>query len=179
MPEEFYSFERALRELQVREEELKRLVSAGEIRAFRDGDTMKLRREDVEKMRKRAARQGEVVDLGEEVPVASEEEPGMATAQISEEDTLLAEGEAILAEAIDLPGGEGAAVPAAPIRARARAAGARAETAEAVEGLGLRVALVGTTFLLVLAGFAAYGASNVDASGLAGSIAEMVRGMMQ
>ena len=45
---EFYSFDEALKELRLKEEELKRLVSEGEIRAFREGDTMKLRKADVE-----------------------------------------------------------------------------------------------------------------------------------
>ena len=48
MSDEFYNFERALDELKLKEEELKRLVSEGEIRAFREGDTMRLRRADVE-----------------------------------------------------------------------------------------------------------------------------------
>ena len=38
--EDFLSFEKALRELQLRSEELKKLVSEGEIRAYRDGDSM-------------------------------------------------------------------------------------------------------------------------------------------
>ena len=46
--EEFFSFDEALDQLRLKEEELKRLVSEGEIRAFRDGETMKLRRTDVE-----------------------------------------------------------------------------------------------------------------------------------
>ena len=34
MSKDFYSFEKVLRELQMQEEELKKLVSEGEIRAF-------------------------------------------------------------------------------------------------------------------------------------------------
>ncbi|MCI0586947.1 MAG: hypothetical protein L0323_08930 [Planctomycetes bacterium] len=172
MAEEFYSFERALRELQMREEELKRLVSAGEIRAVRDGDLVKLRREDIERMRTR--RGGEVVDLGEEIPIVSEEDPGMATAQISEADTLLEEEPAV-AEAIELPVEEAAPAVAAP-RARARAP-VPVETAS--EGMGMRLCLVVTSVLLVLAGFVAHGAANVQATGIAGGIANFVKGMMQ
>ena len=40
-------YEKALRELKMRSEELKKLVSEGEIRAFRDGDSMKFRRDDI------------------------------------------------------------------------------------------------------------------------------------
>lgn len=175
MAEEFYSFERALRELQMREEELKRLVSAGEIRAVRDGDLVKLRREDIERMRSR--RGGEVVDLGEEIPIASEEDPGMATAQISEADTLLEEEPAV-AEAIELPVEEAApvAAAAAPARARARAP---IQVEEGSEGVGMRLCLVATSVLLVLAGFVAHGVANVDATGIAGGIANFVKGMMQ
>ena len=63
MAEEFFSFEQALDELRLKEEELKRLVSEGEIRAFREGETMKLRKADVENLRSELS--GEVVDLGD------------------------------------------------------------------------------------------------------------------
>ena len=63
MADDFDSFDEALEELKLKEEELKRLVSEGEIRAFRKGDTMKLRRADVETLR--AALDGDLVDLGD------------------------------------------------------------------------------------------------------------------
>lgn len=63
MADDFYSFDEALEELKLKEEELKRLVSEGEIRAFRKGDTMKLRRADVETLR--AELDGDLVDLGD------------------------------------------------------------------------------------------------------------------
>ncbi len=94
MPEkEFFSFEEALHELRLKEEELRRLVSEGEIRAFRDGDTMKLRRSDVENLRSELSG-GEVVDLGapaEELVFEDDTDldAGMATEEISEADTLL------------------------------------------------------------------------------------------
>ena len=85
---EFYSFEEALRELSLREEELKRLVSEGEIRAFRDAGTMKLRRADVDTLRKELSG-GDVVDLGEggetvvfEDDAMTTQEIGMATEEI-------------------------------------------------------------------------------------------------
>src|SRR4029077_10315216 len=93
--EQFYSFEEALRELRLKEEELRRLVSEGEIRAFREGDTMKLRRSDVENLRSELSG-GEVVDLGgagEELVFEDDTDldAGMATEEISEADTLLEE----------------------------------------------------------------------------------------
>ena len=45
--DDFVSFEKALRDLNLQSEELKKLVSEGEIRAFRDGQSMKFRKEDV------------------------------------------------------------------------------------------------------------------------------------
>ena len=97
MPEQdFFSFDEALNQLNLKEEELKRLVSEGEIRAFREGDTMKLRRADVENLKKELMG-GEVVDLGgagEDVVFEDDlelEEAGMATEEIFDMDTLLEE----------------------------------------------------------------------------------------
>jgi excisionase family DNA binding protein len=92
---EFYSFEEALKELRLKEEELKRLVSEGEIRAFREGETMKLRKADVESLRKELSG-GEVVELGgtsEEFVFEDDTEldAGMKTEEISEADTLIEE----------------------------------------------------------------------------------------
>ncbi|MCC6405945.1 MAG: hypothetical protein IT453_02180 [Planctomycetes bacterium] len=92
---EFYSFEEALKELRLKEEELKRLVSEGEIRAFREGETMKLRKADVESLRQELSG-GEVVELGgttEELVFEDDTEmdAGMKTEEISEADTILEE----------------------------------------------------------------------------------------
>lgn len=87
--DDFISFEKALRDLKLRSEELRKLVSEGEIRAFRDGpDSMKFRREDVEALTTKS--KGE-----EELAFADslEDDTGMVTEQLSAEDTLLAEVE--------------------------------------------------------------------------------------
>ena len=65
MADDFYSFDEALDELKLKEEELKRLVSEGELRAFRKGDTMKIRRADVELLRSEL--DSDVADLDETV----------------------------------------------------------------------------------------------------------------
>jgi hypothetical protein len=52
MADQFYTFEDVLRELQIDEDELKRLVSQGELRGFRDGASMKFRRDDVDRLKK-------------------------------------------------------------------------------------------------------------------------------
>jgi excisionase family DNA binding protein len=93
--DEFFSFEEALDRLRLKEEELKRLVSEGEIRAFREGETMKLRRADVDSLR-RELMGGDVVDLddaADEQLVLEDEfaDPGMATEELSGADTLLEE----------------------------------------------------------------------------------------
>lgn len=49
---DYFSFEDVLNELNVDEDELKRMVSEGELRAFRDDNKMKFRKDDVENLRK-------------------------------------------------------------------------------------------------------------------------------
>ena len=86
MSEQFYSFERALRELKLKSEELKRLVSEDQIRAIRDKGSMKFRKEDVDRLA--SARGGEdELELSE----PAEGDAGMQTTQLSEDDTLLTE----------------------------------------------------------------------------------------
>ncbi len=84
--DDFVSFEKALRDLKLKSEELKRLVSEGEIRAFRDGQSMKFRREDVDALISREAGEEELV-----LADALEDDTGMVTEELSEEDTLLVE----------------------------------------------------------------------------------------
>ena len=63
---EFYSFGEVLKRLNIDETKLKRLVSEGEIRAFREGDQMKFRKADIENLDLTGARSEEetgVIDL--------------------------------------------------------------------------------------------------------------------
>lgn len=86
MADDFYSFDEALNELKLKEEELKRLVSEGEIRAFRKGDTMKLRRKDVEELR--AELDSDIVELGDtvdELVFEDDGDAGMATQELDVE----------------------------------------------------------------------------------------------
>jgi len=57
---EYYSFEEVLKDLKLEENELKRLVSAGEIRAFRDKNTMRFKAEDVARLRSTESESGDV-----------------------------------------------------------------------------------------------------------------------
>lgn|GEM_PF-694585 len=98
--DEFFSFDEALDRLRLKEEELKRLVSEGEIRAFRDGETMKLRRTDVDNLR-RELMGGDVVDLDDSSDDVVLADPGMVTEELSAADTLLEE-ETLLTEELDV-----------------------------------------------------------------------------
>ncbi|MGE0192695.1 MAG: helix-turn-helix domain-containing protein [Planctomycetota bacterium] len=55
---EFYSFDEVLRQLSIDENRLKRLVSEGEIRAFREGGQMKFKRSEIDNLAGRGGRSG-------------------------------------------------------------------------------------------------------------------------
>ncbi|MCF6227352.1 MAG: hypothetical protein L3J82_01635 [Planctomycetes bacterium] len=61
----YKSFEDVLNDLDMDEDELKRLVSEGQIRAFRDDDRMKFRSEDVQSLNSARVGGGDDLDLGE------------------------------------------------------------------------------------------------------------------
>lgn len=86
--EEYVSFEKALRDLKLRSEELRKLVSEGDIRAFRDGESMKFRQEDVQALQQRKKGEEELAFAD-----ALEDDTGMVTEELSAEDTLLADDE--------------------------------------------------------------------------------------
>ncbi len=155
MADDFYSFDEALEELKLKEEELKRLVSEGEIRAFRKGDTMKLRRADVETLR--AELDGDLVDLGDTVDeLVFEDESdlggdtGMATQELDVE-TLVDDGVEEVAE-LELddiedtsPRRSSARASSAPIKRQSAVAAAVADEEEEptwVKGVAILTALV-------------------------------------
>lgn len=169
---DFYNFDEALDHLRLKDEELKRLVSEGEIRAFREGDTMKLRREDVEHL-KRELMGGEVVDLGGADEIVFEDdipEAGMATEEISDMDTLLDEDveEIEVGAASGRSSSGGAAAPAARPRPKA------AVEEEATEGMGFLIAAIATTLVMILAMPIVLSHSKGTPSDFAKSIAGMV-----
>ena len=112
---EFYTFDEVLRQLNIDENRLKRLVSEGEIRAFREGDQMKFKRAEIDNLAGKGGR-GSTSDtslteisLEDDAPPkkggAKEtltddllEEPdltkraGMKTAEISSQDTFIDQG---------------------------------------------------------------------------------------
>ncbi|HED64800.1 MAG TPA: hypothetical protein ENJ09_04505 [Planctomycetes bacterium] len=173
MSDEFYNFDEALDQLNLKEEELKRLVSEGEIRAFRDGDTMKLRRQDVESLRGELMG-GEVVDLqgaGDEIVFEDDldlEETGMATEEISEMDTLLEEDVPDVEEEEDFE--EETVSSRAPVRRSAP----QEETDP--EGVFMRAVAILTTLILILSLPIVISISTGTTSDLAASIAGMFTG---
>jgi hypothetical protein len=174
--EEFISFDKVLRDLQLQEDELKRLVSEGEIRAFRDQDKMKFKREDVERFRRaRAAAKDETLSK-EEVPEElvfdeddSNQEVGMATAAIAD-DSFLEEEAAPEAAA---------AATKAPGRPARAAAGARkrvlVEDEQEAEGALWKVAIIAATLVLLIGCMVAMDATRATPSGLTEPFANMFR----
>ncbi len=109
---EFYTFQEVLKQLNIDGQKLKRLVSEGEIRAFREGDEMKFKRSDIDSLDISDVEEGEtreislddtggeasetltddlIFDEGDELDLSSDD-AGMATAEISSQDTFVDEG---------------------------------------------------------------------------------------
>ncbi len=101
MADDYVSFENALRELALTAEQLKRLVSEGEVRAIRgEQNSMKFRREEIERLKQDTGKTIQytepsadtltddlLFDESNDLDVSDE---GMATAQISSGDTFVA-----------------------------------------------------------------------------------------
>lgn len=172
---DFSSFDDALKKLELEEEDLKRLISAGEIRAFREGSNMRLRVEDVSKVADQLGIGGSIAeeDAGEVLEVEDLvldelEDAGMATTQLSEEDTLLDDAVEELEVAPAAP-----AAKAAPRRTSGRAAAAAAPAA-GDEGNGMRAAMI-LTFVLMIFGIPfAIGMISGEPSGITAGIVEMM-----
>ena len=181
---EFSSFDDALRKLELEEDDLKRLISAGEIRAFREGSKMRLRVEDVERVAGELGIGGAVSedDAGELLEVEDlmlddgDDDAGMVTTQLSEEDTLLDDD-------LDVVEVEDEAAGAAAGRGGrgGRSTGGRArrtqeeEQAPAESG-GMRAALVLTTVVLLFAVPFAIGMISGHSTGVTSSIVGMFAG---
>lgn len=114
---EFYTFDEVLRQLNIDENRLKRLVSEGEIRAFREGDQMKFKRGEIDNLAGRSGRSGSGDTSLSEISLEDEPAPkkkggragetltddllsepdltkraGMKTAEISSQDTFIDKG---------------------------------------------------------------------------------------
>ncbi len=98
--DDYVNFDNALRELKLSAEQLKRLVSEGEIRAIRgENNSMKFRRDEIERLKKDTGKTIQYTKdssdtltddlLFDEAGDVRVEEEGMATAQITSEDTFV------------------------------------------------------------------------------------------
>ncbi len=172
MADDFYSFDEALDELKLKEEELKRLVSEGELRAFRKGDTMKIRRADVELLRSEL--DSDVADLDETVDELVFEDDsdldadaGMATQELDVE-TLVDDPEPEEAE----PAPRSSAS-ARPIKRSSAAASDEDEDAEPAWVTGM---LLISALMLLLTAPILLSLSTGNAGGLAKGVAGMFGG---
>ncbi|KAA3604538.1 MAG: hypothetical protein DWQ01_22140 [Planctomycetota bacterium] len=174
---DFFSFEKAVEKLSMEEDDLKRLISAGEIRAFRDGSQMRLRAQDVNRVAKdlgmesvAEADAGEVLEVEEVLfSEAAEDDEGMVTTQLSEEDTLLDDD-------LDVVELEEEAAPAAARPAAPRAGGsrvAREEPQDSPMELGLSVV---TTVIMVFGIAFVMGMLGSESSGITQGIVDMLHG---
>jgi hypothetical protein len=89
--EEYYSFDRVLKELQVEAGDLKKLISEGDLRAFRDGENMKFKKMDVEDLKKTKMAEPTIMLNDEDESSESESEVLLVDENTSE--TLLDESE--------------------------------------------------------------------------------------
>jgi hypothetical protein len=161
---EYYSFEEVLNDLKLEENELKRLVSAGEIRAFRDKNTMRFKAEDVARL-KTTRGDGDDLQL-DDLELDLDDVAAAPAAAAPAEDLVLEDAEAAapqveeLAQAAEAEASAAAGPPRGRAAREGAAAGARRSTrAAAVEEpegkdspLTL-VALVGGVLFLLVANF--------------------------
>ena len=171
MPDkDYYSFDEVLKNLELEEDELKRLVSAGEIRAFRDKDTMRFKAEDVVRLQ---GDQGVEEDLALddlELELEDDLEPAPIAVEADADETLAEGG----VEELDLgaaPDEPAAAPGPRPGRAKAAAGPARrparaaaVSTEEVSDSVGTIAMLVVGIVLLVIANFLIFDAVTGRAS---------------
>lgn len=175
--DQFLSFEDALDRLRLQEEELKRLVSEGEIRAFREGDTMKLRAQDVETLRGElsgesdggadAAGLTDVIVFEDDDDM--DDEAGMATEEITDVETILQEDDDI--ETIELDEEPAEDLTETAVRRRTRTEAPVLEEDEK-ESTGVRVAIVLTSIIMILGIPVVMSVAKGQVSSLARAIAE-------
>ena len=115
MPDDFLSFDDALTELQMQEAELRALVSQGRLRAFRDENTLKFRRNDVDQLRRSRETEATVVLRPDEISAAETQTDIDTSPALAEEPIdLLADevldyddtSETIIGSDLDIPTGD-------------------------------------------------------------------------
>jgi len=176
--DQFLSFEDALDKLRLQEEELKRLVSEGEIRAFREGDTMKLRAQDVETLRSTIMEDNVDAGASEEIVFEDDvdiaDEAGMATEEIADVETILQEDVEELEEVEEIELDEEEAKPLTDTAVRKRSSRAAAPTSdeEETEPGWVKGFLVVTSLIMILGIPVVMAVAKDQISSLARAIAE-------
>jgi len=183
------SFEEALNRLDLAEEDLKRLISAGDIRAFREGSNMRLDVADVDKVAEQLgigspvseADASEVVEI-EELNL-DDADDGMVTTQLSAEDTLLdlvdkeVAVEEVAVEEVAVEEVASSTRSASGKRGDTSKRGSKTTVLPAVEmsdeGGGMRAALVLTAIVLMFAIPFAMGMVSGRPSGITQGIVDM------
>lgn len=190
MAEDFYSFEKVLKELKLQEEELKRLVSEGEIRAFRDADKMKFKKEDIERFK--AQRGADLPTLDQPAEELTEElfeeegseDVGMVTQQIDDSGLLeeVDEIEPLEEESAAPAPAAGRKSAGRPTRPAAGAAGRRSKTRRraaveetAGEGTGMQALLVISAIVLLYGVIVAFNAAEMQSTGMTRGFAQFVQ----
>jgi hypothetical protein len=186
--EDFYSFEKALRELHKTEDELKKLVSEGEIRAFRDESSMKFKKEDIERYKHALGTEMPTLEaptgeLTEELfgdDSGGGDDIGMVTQQISDSSFLEEETAAPAAKpprgsagtrSKSRAGTTSKAGTSSGVRSAARR---RAEAGPGdEEGVGIRFCLILGTLVMLFATIVAFNAAEVT-PGMGGGWANFV-----
>jgi hypothetical protein len=189
---EFYSFDEVLRRMDIDEQRLKKLVSEGEIRAFREGAEMKFRRADIDNMNKTRSTGGEdataAIDLSagggagasetltddlifDEGDDGGSKEAGMATAEISSSDTFVDEGVGMSTEPLEMDdktmeaapaGGKKKGGAAAAAKPAAARPAARRQAEEPATEIGWTIAMTAGAFALVGTAFVCWDIGRSD-----------------
>jgi hypothetical protein len=184
---DYYSFDEVLSDLRMEEEELKRLVSAGEIRAFREKDTMRFKAADIERLKSTSTDDDLELDLGDELDLAdldsgdqleldlSEDTEGLELVDDLDDLDDLDEKSGLEVEVVDLAAGSSRGS-SAPSRSVPRGQAKAAAEEEVTEGAGILFLLALGFVILIFANFAAVGAVDGTSNALTGFIADMFAG---
>lgn len=173
MAEEYIGFEEALRRLKLEDAQLKRLISENEIKAYRDSGSMKLKKDDVDRLRDRLTGGGQTEELVFEDDDANE--PGMATVPLSDAPTMTERPSKRPTQAAKPASAPTKKTPAAekPAPAPRRKKEVIVETGG--EPAWIKALLVVSVLLMVVAVFTAF--DNVN--GHAGSISSALPGVLE
>jgi hypothetical protein len=194
--EDFINFEKALGELQLTEEQLKRLVSEGEIRAIRgENNSMRFRREEIERLKQDTGKTLQYTEessetltddlLFDEAEDLDVDEEGMATAQISSDDTFVGDDGGMTTEPLGPPAAVAPRRSAPPPPARPSTGGVRRTTGRSTRiraagaeqqatgiGMGVTALLILVFLVLGYTMFVWYDVANNSVSGVTNGIVD-------